>query len=385
MKLAIISYTEHFKDINGNIIGWGPTIREINEISIYFEEIIHIAPFDSKNKSIFSKSFTQYTANNIKFAPLKLTGGEGIRNKLKIILSIPYNLLVIHKVLKQVDWVQLRLPANIGIYVLPYLTMFFKKHMWVKYAGNWVEKKPPLSYNFQRWWLKHNYHNSMVTVNGKWQGSGKHIIPFENPCLNESDEELAASAVRQKRFNSKLILLFVGRIEAKKGIFRILDAIESMKQSTFFFDKIIIIGNGEDQGKLQKMVDSFPIKIEYLSGETRENINKYYAEAHLFLLPSTASEGFPKVIAEAARFGAIPIVSNVSCISQYVNEDNGFIWDIDGEDNFNTFFSKIPFGDDSLLLKKSMMATEIGKMFTYRKYYEKLCMHIFNISPSIVS
>jgi glycosyltransferase involved in cell wall biosynthesis len=381
MKLAIISLTEHLKDNDGSIIGWGPTIREINELSGYFEKIIHIAPVVSKKGSIYSDSFTPYKYNNITFIPLKPSGGSGLRNKLGILFKIPANLLIIHTTLKQADWIQVRLPASIGIYVLPYLSMVCSKPRWVKYAGNWVEKKPPLSYKFQRWWLKHNYQNSMVTVNGKWPESGHHILPFENPCLNESDEELADKIRLQKKFNKKLTLLFVGRIEAEKGIFRVLDAIESIKDASTIFSKLIIVGNGKDEELLQKKIHSFSLTIEYIGGATREDINKFYSEAHFFLLPSTASEGFPKVIAEAARFGVIPIVSNVSSIAQYVNALNGFVWDIEGKTDFKTFFSQIPFGNSDDLAQKSKAAIEIGKLFTYRKYYEKLCKYIFNITP----
>ena len=51
-----------------------------------------------------------------------------------------------------------------------------------------------------------------------------------------------------------------------------------------------------------------------------------YKESHVFLMPTTASEGFPKVIAEAMNFGCLPIVSDVSAISQYVTHNsNGFL------------------------------------------------------------
>ncbi|RMH12405.1 MAG: capsular biosynthesis protein, partial [Gammaproteobacteria bacterium] len=44
MKLAIISHTEHYLR-NGQIVGWGPTITEINHLTEIFEEIWHVAVF----------------------------------------------------------------------------------------------------------------------------------------------------------------------------------------------------------------------------------------------------------------------------------------------------------------------------------------------------
>ena len=43
-------------------------------------------------------------------------------------------------------------------------------------------------------------------------------------------------------------------------------------------------------------------------------------------MPTTASEGFPKVLAEAMNFGCVPIVSNISSIGQYIKtEETGFV------------------------------------------------------------
>jgi glycosyltransferase involved in cell wall biosynthesis len=46
----------------------------------------------------------------------------------------------------------------------------------------------------------------------------------------------------------------------------------------------------------------------------RASLDQRYAEAHIVLLPS-ASEGFPKVIAEGMAYGAVPVVSDVSSVA----------------------------------------------------------------------
>ena len=44
MILAVISHTEHYYDLNGEVLGWGPTITEINYLSKLFSKIYHLAP-----------------------------------------------------------------------------------------------------------------------------------------------------------------------------------------------------------------------------------------------------------------------------------------------------------------------------------------------------
>ena len=41
-----------------------------------------------------------------------------------------------------------------------------------------------------------------------------------------------------------------------------------------------------------------------------------YARSHFMLLPSSCSEGWPKVLSEAMAYGVVPVASNVSCIPQ---------------------------------------------------------------------
>jgi hypothetical protein len=42
MKLLVVSHTEHYLK-NGTVVGWGPTVREIDHLANLFDEIIHIA------------------------------------------------------------------------------------------------------------------------------------------------------------------------------------------------------------------------------------------------------------------------------------------------------------------------------------------------------
>ena len=55
---------------------------------------------------------------------------------------------------------------------------------------------------------------------------------------------------------------------------------------------------------------------------TRSALERVLARSHFFLLPSR-SEGFPKVVAEALAFGAVPVVSDVSSIGQVLAETGG--------------------------------------------------------------
>ena len=115
MKLAIISHTEHYlKD--GNIVGWGPTVAEVNHLSSMFEEIWHIAVFHEKEAP---SSALPYETNRIHFVPLKASGGPRLNDKLGVLFKAPSVLSTVSRILKKVDYWQFRAPTGIGVYLIP--------------------------------------------------------------------------------------------------------------------------------------------------------------------------------------------------------------------------------------------------------------------------
>lgn len=319
MKLAIISHTEHYKNADGSIVGWGPTVSEINHLSGDFEEIYHIAFLHPGTPP---PSSLPYTASNIKFVPLKPVGGTGLIAKLKIVLNIPTIVNKVRKTLKKVDVFQLRTPTGIGVFLIPYLTLFSNKKGWYKYAGNWNQDNPPLGYALQRWMLKNQ--NRKVTINGSWPKQPSHCITFENPCLTEEEREEGLQIVNEKSFKPPYTFCFVGRLEDAKGVQLIINAFGNL-DTTERIVAIHFIGSGEKRKLYEKECEMLRLPTVFHGFLKRENVFEIYKKSHFILLPSTASEGFPKVIAEAMNFGCIPIVSNISSIAQYIGFRNGLV------------------------------------------------------------
>jgi hypothetical protein len=71
MKLAIISHTEHYKTQEGVIVGWSPTVNEINHLLHVFDEIYHVAML---KEGAPPPSVMAYSSNKIKFIPLPALG-----------------------------------------------------------------------------------------------------------------------------------------------------------------------------------------------------------------------------------------------------------------------------------------------------------------------
>lgn len=361
MKLAIISHTPHYIR-NEMITGWGPTVREINKLTGLFEEIYHIAPLHKESAPDNSLS---YDSGKIHFIPLKPYGGKSPGEKLTIITTAYFNLKKIRSVLDKVDWVQFRAPTSMGLYVLPYLSLRKKPKRWVKYAGNWKMSDPPLSYRFQKWWLEKNFLRSKVTINGQWTGQKEHILNFQNPCLDNEELYNGREISLNKSFESRLTLCFAGTLTKNKGVDILLEGL-SMLKSKEQIREVIFAGEGIGRKEYEQKAAGTGIKISFRGMVSREELEKIYGESHLIILPSE-SEGFPKVIAEAAAYGCIPVVSDVSSIGQYFNDTNGFLLKrIEKSEIADKI--ELALSNRKKLKEMSMKCTAVAELFTFENY-----------------
>lgn len=314
MTLAIISHTEHYKDVNGVIVGWGPTISELNHLLDVFETIYHVAMLYD---GLPPPSSLPYTSDRIIFVPIPTVGGKAFKDKFKILLKSVAVIKIVNSTLKQVDCFQLRTPTGIGVFLIPYLTFFSSKKGWYKYAGNWNQAHPPLGYALQRFLLEKQRRS--VTINGQWPHQPNNCISFENPCLTVSDLDEGQALVKTKSIEDELHICYVGRLEKPKGVEHIIRSIGMLSAvEKERIEAVHLVGNGSDLDDFKALTIETGVNFIFHGFLGRNEVFDIYKKSQVFLMPTTASEGFPKVIAEAMNFGCIPVVSMVSSIGQYV-------------------------------------------------------------------
>jgi glycosyltransferase involved in cell wall biosynthesis len=304
-------------------VGWGPTVREISHLSAIADQIIHLAPLYTKKAPSASLS---YTDKRVQFIPLKPSGGKGLK-KLSVLFTAFHNLNLIHQYTKKADHIQFRSPTGMGIYVLPYLRFFRNKKYWVKYAGNWIDENIPLGNKLQKLFLL-NFISShtKVTYNGHWVKK-LNFLSFENPCLTEEEYQIGKEKIPQKEdpFIKGWQICFVGNLTEHKGVHLLLQALEKLENNKINIEKVHIIGDGPLMKQLKSQANRLNISVVFHGYLKKGEVNKVLFESHALVLPSK-SEGFPKVVSEAMNFGCIPVVTDISCIKQYIRNDyNGIL------------------------------------------------------------
>ncbi len=374
-SLLIVSDTAMFEK-NGRAWAFGPVVREMDVFLELFEKVVWIG-FERKDR--FDDPTMEAVPDGVECIYLPPSGGKGLRAKLGVLLRTPLMWTTIFGKVLSHEVIHSRAPSS-PAFLAAILSGFFPgKIWWHKYAGNWAQEAPPFFYGLQRWWLS-RARWSKVTINGHWPDQPAHCLSFENPCLTEEDRQAGAAALAEKRFAPPWQLCFVGRLETAKGVGRILDALAAFPKPEQI-EVVHFVGDGPERAAFERKARGLPVQVQFHGFLPREQVFEIYRKSQFFLLPSD-SEGFPKVVAEAANFGCIPVVSTVSSIPHYIRDgDNGFLWET-GESFSDQFCSVLM--DKHEWRAIASRAREFAGKFTFERYRHRIQTEILQtkvVSP----
>jgi glycosyltransferase involved in cell wall biosynthesis len=371
-KLLVVSDTGMMFS-NNSAYAFGPVVREFEYLIETFDEIIWIG-YLYENKEVL-RSFDKIKSDKIKIVPLKRLGGKSFFQKLKIILQYPIMMLVIWKHIRKHQYIHTRAPSHPAFIAILFSFFFKSKKFWHKYAGTWIDKAPAF-YSLQRWFLKKLPKNSKVTINGDWE-TKETILSFENPCLTEEDRVIGRENIHEKKIDGTINFCFVGALNEDKGVGRIIEAFSLINEN--LIGEVSMIGSGNNIEAYTEKGARATKKIKFYGFLNKKEIIDIYTKSDFLILPSK-SEGFPKVVGEAMNFGCIPIVSDVSCIGQYIkHQENGFLLK-----PITVPFLKLMI-EESLSLANNvflkMLETNytLSNKFTYQYYRTRIETEIFNL------
>jgi phosphatidylinositol alpha-mannosyltransferase len=109
-------------------------------------------------------------------------------------------------------------------------------------------------------------------------------------------------------------ILFVGRLDARKGFIHLLRAFPAIKQA-FSDARLLVVGafGEEEKSRLPKYIrDEDWQDIHFIGRVSREELPRYYRTATLFCAPSTGGESFGIVLLEAMAAGLPVIASDIA-------------------------------------------------------------------------
>ena len=112
-------------------------------------------------------------------------------------------------------------------------------------------------------------------------------------------------------------IVFVGRLIKIKGVYEVITLAKLYPKIKFK-----IIGQGPEQQSLKQIA---PLNVSFFGSVNHKEMNEIFKKSDLLFVPSK-SEGFPKVILEAASAGVPSIVYDSYGASDWIdNRKNGFV------------------------------------------------------------
>ena len=139
--------------------------------------------------------------------------------------------------------------------------------------------------------------------------------------LNPYGVNLETFSPQPKIKSEDFIVIYVGQLSVRKGIFYLLEAFKKLKIQK---KKLILIGSIDYQIK-NKVEKYFSDEIKYMSIIKNDKLKNYYANSDVMVQPSI-EEGLSLVIAEALACGC-PVIAteNTGASDLFTNNKEGFI------------------------------------------------------------
>jgi glycosyltransferase involved in cell wall biosynthesis len=360
---------------NGQMYAFGPVVRELEVFQELFRSVEWIG---FERPELAEDPIMMPVPSDVHCILLRPSGGNFWVKKIGVLFQVPLMLRTILKSMRGKKVIHTRAPS-VPAFIAALLSVFFQKKIWWhKYAGNWGEPHPPFFYGLQRSWLT-RAHWSKVTINGRWPGQPAHCLSFENPCLTGQEQRTAAASAEHKSFHGPLHVCFVGNLSHFKGITALVESLALLPEGVV--GTLRIAGDGPARRGVEALIarHGWENTVQLLGFQSRQQLNKLYEDSHILVLPS-ASEGFPKVVAEAAAYGCVSLVSDVSAIGQYiVTGVNGHLLQERSPEAIASAMLQLS-ADRAALKKMSLAAMQLTERFTYEHFSERIVAHILPIN-----
>ena len=295
---------------NGQYHAYAPFVREMNLWSDFIPELTLIAP-----DSYFKPLIVDVLEPAPRFYSIPAINFSSAITSISSIITVPKIILLLFRQFAQADHIHLRCPGNIGLLGCMVQIFFPRTIKTAKYAGNWDPNgtNQPLSYRLQKWILANPWltRNMQVMAYGEWPNQSPNIKPFFTATYSEKETHIE---ILRRDWQGAIKFVFAGTLSEGKNPFYAVQLIKGLKDSGINVHSDIY-GDGVQKKQIQDFITEHHLEQSVVlhGNKDADRLKNAYQNAHFLILPSQ-SEGWPKVVAEAMFWGAIPITRAVSCV-----------------------------------------------------------------------
>jgi glycosyltransferase involved in cell wall biosynthesis len=274
--------------------------------------------------------------HHLRVRPLTELRGGGVANKLVFPFWLMRNLIRIVGAFRRADAVHAPIPGSVGtIGIL--LALLFRKPLFVRHCGNWRRPRSRAEHFWK--WLMERFaggRNVMLATGGDGvapsakNGNVKWVF-----STSLAAEALAASRPRQPLADWQSPRLIIAcRQEKEKGTIKVIEALPELVRSSPGVH-LDVVGNGNYVTALKTRTSELGMgdRVTFRGHMPQPEVLDALRQGDLFCYPTSASEGFPKVVLEAMSTGLPIITTRVSVLPKLMESGAGLLLDDDSPSN----------------------------------------------------
>lgn len=327
MKLAIVNASSFYSDENGNSLISADELKSLSQWFNIFDDVTLLKPRLTKRGKFVDD--WEPVPKNIKTVEI-CKAEDGLRTKYAKISKIA-------SAAAQYDMLYYRLPNYESLFFwmnqpksVPYFVELhgdMESAVMASSKPYWVKK--PLSKLLRKIFTQMASRAKFALSIGpalidRYIKSDIPTYATTNHLLSEADYP---SCVSYKEISETLNLLFVGHIHNRKGLTYLFEALDMLKRSGKKFI-MRLAGQGELESWLRQysITHEFAENVKFL-GQIKHGpaLFELYKQADMFILPSVAAEGVPRVTHEAMAFGCPVIATDIGSLRWQLQNGGGII------------------------------------------------------------
>jgi phosphatidylinositol alpha-mannosyltransferase len=185
------------------------------------------------------------------------------------------------------------------------------------------------SYEFGRRMLSgfaRRLHGRIAVSSAAWHFINRYFPGDYKVIPNGVDVELFRNAAPIERWqDGTRNILFVGRLEERKGVMHLLRAYRRLRQSNIDA-RLLIVGSGPLERDVRRYVATRRLRgVELIGRVSDEEKARYFKTADVYVSPATGQESFGIVLLEAMAAGAPIVCSDIHGYKGVVRRDRDAI------------------------------------------------------------
>jgi phosphatidylinositol alpha-mannosyltransferase len=183
-----------------------------------------------------------------------------------------------------------------------------------------------LGYYYGRPFLKRYFHrlHALIAVSApardfvsRYFDGEYHVVPNGIDCARYNPN---LPPIDDARSHGWRTVLFVGRLETRKGFPTLLEAYGMLRRERTGV-RMVVVGDGPMRWGYERQCEALGIPdVSFHGHVSTEMIPRYYASADVFCSPATGSESFGIVLLEAMASGVPVVASAIPGFSQVVSD-----------------------------------------------------------------